>query len=407
MLRKILVSQLRCGMYVHALEGSWFDHPFWRSKFLLSDPADLQALRSSGIQAVWIDLDKGVDVEAATPPAAEAQPLAAPSDPALLQPDVESVAPTQPCSVQDELQRASRLLKRSKEQVTSLFTEARLGKAVDPQQCLPLVEQISASLARNGSALLGLARLKTKDEYTYMHSVAVCALMVALARQLGLPEDQVQEAGMAGLLHDIGKMAMPLDVLNKPGKLSEDEYAIMRSHPERGHAMLLAALTSVSDAVLDVCLHHHEKVDGTGYPHRLAGEEISLLARMGAICDVYDAITSNRPYKTAWDASGSLARTAQWQGHFDTQLLHAFVRTVGIYPLGSLVRLQSGRLGVVIEHHPQQLTAPRLKLFYSVRTRAAIPAQELDLSNPQCGDRIVGREDPAAWGFNNLDELWT
>nr|WP_272882686.1 HD-GYP domain-containing protein [Stutzerimonas stutzeri] len=377
-------------MYVHALEGSWFDHPFWRSKFLLSDPADLQALRSSGIQAVWIDLDKGVDVEAATPPAAEAQPLAAPSDPALLQPDVESVAPTQPCSVQDELQRASRLLKRSKEQV-----------------CLPLVEQISASLARNGSALLGLARLKTKDEYTYMHSVAVCALMVALARQLGLPEDQVQEAGMAGLLHDIGKMAMPLDVLNKPGKLTEDEYAIMRSHPERGHAMLLAALTSVSDAALDVCLHHHEKVDGTGYPHRLAGEEISLLARMGAICDVYDAITSNRPYKTAWDASGSLARMAQWQGHFDTQLLHAFVRTVGIYPLGSLVRLQSGRLGVVIEHHPQQLTAPRLKLFYSVRTRAAIPAQELDLSNPQCGDRIVGREDPAAWGFNNLDELWT
>lgn len=137
---------------------------------------------------------------------------------------------------------------------------------------------------------------------------------------------------MAGLLHDIGKMAMPLDVLNKPGKLSDDEYAIMRSHPERGHAMLLAAQTAVSDAVLDVCLHHHEKVDGTGYPHRLAGEEISLLARMGAICDVYDAITSNRPYKTAWDASGSLARMAQWQGHFDTQLLHAFVRTVGIYP---------------------------------------------------------------------------
>ncbi|WP_394375334.1 HD-GYP domain-containing protein [Stutzerimonas frequens] len=406
MLRKILVSQLRFGMYVHALEGSWFDHPFWRSKFLLSDPADLQALRSSGIQAVWIDLGKGVDVEAATPPAAEAQPLAAPPDPALLQPDVESVAPAQPCSVQDELQRASQLLKRSKEQVTSLFTEARLGKAVDPQQCLPLVEQISASLARNGSALLGLARLKTKDEYTYMHSVAVCALMVALARQLGLPEDQVQEAGMAGLLHDIGKMAMPLDVLNKPGKLSEDEYAIMRSHPERGHAMLLAALTSVSDAVLDVCLHHHEKVDGTGYPHRLAGEKISLLARMGAICDVYDAITSNRPYKAAWDASGSLARMAQWQGHFDTRLLHAFVRAVGIYPLGSLVRLQSGRLGVVIEHHPQQLTAPRLRLFYSTRTRAAIPLEELELSNPQCSDRIVGREDPADWGFSDLDELW-
>lgn len=397
-------------MYVHALEGSWFDHPFWRSKFLLTDPADLQTLRSSGVKALWIDVEKGVDVETATPPADQAPPLITDaltiSVPAAL---VQAPASPeqQTCSVQEELNRARKILNRSRRQVTSMFNEARLGKAVDPQQCQPLVEQISASLARNGSALLSLARLKTKDEYTYMHSVAVCALMVALARQLDLPEDQVHEAGMAGLLHDIGKMAMPLDVLNKPGKLSDDEYAIMRSHPERGHAMLLAAQTAVSDAVLDVCLHHHEKVDGTGYPHRLAGEEISLLARMGAICDVYDAITSNRPYKTAWDASGSLARMAQWQGHFDTQLLHAFVRTVGIYPLGSLVRLQSGRLGVVIEHHPQQLTAPRLKLFYSVRTRAAIPAQELDLSNPQCGDRIVGREDPAAWGFNNLDELWT
>lgn len=403
LLRKILVSQLRFGMYVHGLDGSWFDHSFWRSKFLLTDPADLQALRSSGVKALWIDTGKGVDVETATPPAAEAPQLVSDAMPITPRP---AAASAQQCSVQEEMQRAAQVLKRSKEQVTSLFTEARLGKAVDPQQCLPLVEQISASLARNGSALLSLARLKTKDEYTYMHSVAVCALMVALARQLGLPEDQVQEAGMAGLLHDIGKMAMPLDVLNKPGKLSEDEYAIMRSHPERGHAMLLAALTSVSDAVLDVCLHHHEKVDGTGYPHRLAGEKISLLARMGAICDVYDAITSNRPYKAAWDASGSLARMAQWQGHFDTRLLHAFVRAVGIYPLGSLVRLQSGRLGVVIEHHPQQLTAPRLRLFYSTRTRAAIPLEELELSNPQCSDRIVGREDPADWGFSDLDELW-
>lgn len=401
MLRKILVSQLRFGMYVHALEGSWFDHPFWRSKFLLSDPADLQALRGSGVKAVWIDVKKGLDVVFA--PAAPEEVLAAVTEE---QPSAPRGQP-QRCSVRDELQRARLLLKRSREQVTSLFNEARLGQAVDPQQCLPLVEQISDSLVRNSSALLGLARLKTRDEYTYMHSVAVCALMVALARQLGMSEDEVQEAGMAGLLHDIGKMAMPLDVLNKPGKLSDAEYAIMRSHPERGHAMLLTAETAVSAAVLDVCLHHHEKVDGTGYPHGLAGEQISQLARMGAICDVYDAITSNRPYKAAWDASGSLARMAQWKGHFDTHLLHAFVRTVGIYPLGSLVRLQSGRLGVVIEHNPEQLTAPRLKLFFSSRTRAAIPQEELDLSSRHCSDRIVGREDPAAWGFTDLDDFWS
>ncbi|HCW95396.1 MAG TPA: phosphodiesterase [Pseudomonas sp.] len=251
------------------------------------------------------------------------------------------------------------------------------------------------------------------------HGLEIVAYALKLRQSYLLPAGVTPEAqaaqaeawtagtAYAALLHDIGKMAMPLEVLNKPGKLDDDEFAIMRSHPERGHAILLNAQSSVSEAVLDVCLHHHEKVDGTGYPHRLAGEQISLLARMGAICDVYDAITSNRPYKTAWDASGSLAKMAQWQGHFDTQLLHAFVRAVGIYPLGTLVRLQSGRLGVVIEQNPQQLTAPRLKLFYSSRTRAAIPQQELDLSDARCDDRIVAREDPAAWGFGNLDELWT
>ncbi len=406
LLKKIAISQLRAGMYIHALDGNWFNHPFWRTKFLLTDPADLQTLRASGIKALWIDVQKGLDVQAPTTAAEQpARPADAPTPPPQAAAAPASPAPSSDLS--EELQRASRLLKRSKQQMTGLFNEARLGKAVDPAQCLPLVEEISASLARNGSALLGLARLKTKDEYTYMHSVAVCALMVALARQLGMAADQVREAGMAGLLHDIGKMAMPMEVLNKPGKLDDDEFAIMRSHPERGHAILLNAQSSVSEAVLDVCLHHHEKVDGTGYPHRLAGEQISLLARMGAICDVYDAITSNRPYKTAWDASGSLAKMAQWQGHFDTQLLHAFVRAVGIYPLGTLVRLQSGRLGVVIEQNPQQLTAPRLKLFYSSRTRAAIPQQELDLSDARCDDRIVAREDPAAWGFGNLDELWT
>ena len=176
--------------------GSWFDHPFWRSKFLLTDPADLQTLRSSGVKALWIDVEKGVDVETATPAAADAPPLVQPPEPSSLPSD--ATASTQQCSVDDELQRASRLLKRSKEQVTSMFNEARLGKAVDPQQCQPLVEQISASLARNGSALLSLARLKTKDEYTYMHSVAVCALMVALARQLDLPRIRCTKPGWPG-----------------------------------------------------------------------------------------------------------------------------------------------------------------------------------------------------------------
>lgn len=402
MLKKISTQAVRVGMFIQGFDGNWLSHPFWKSRFIIEDAEDLARVRQSGVSGVWIDTSKGLDV-AATLGAAPSAPMVAVEAPPV--PATPEPVPVQTCSVRDELQRATRLINRSKKAVTELFQEARLGNAISVEGCLPLVTDISESLARNSSALLGLARLKSKDEYTYMHSVAVCALMISLARQLGLDEERAREAGLAGLLHDVGKMAMPLEVLNKPGSLSDGEFAIMRSHPERGHAMLLAA-GALPDSALDVCLHHHEKYDGSGYPHRLAGEAISLLARMGAVCDVYDAITSSRPYKQAWNPAESLARMAQWTGHFDTHVFHALVRSVGIYPLGSLVRLESGRLGVVVDLLPDKLTTPVVRVFFSTKNNAAITQQELDLSRPGANDRIIGREDPAEWGFSNLDDFW-
>lgn len=400
MLKKIPVDAVRAGMYIHSFEGSWLSHPFWQSKFVIEDVDDLTRLRCSDLSAVWIDISKGLDLAEPLGIAALAEsPSSSPNISLMSMPDVTR------CSARDELQRAARLLARSKKAINALFNEARLGKAIQVEGCIPLVADISESLSRNGSALIGLARLKHKDEYTYMHSVAVCALMVSLARQLHLDEATVLEAGLAGLLHDVGKMAMPMGVLNKAGSLTDEEFAVMRSHPERGHGMLLTA-GSIPESVLDVCLHHHEKVDGTGYPHRLQGEQISLFARMAAVCDVYDAITSNRPYKKAWNPAESLARMAQWKGHFDTHIFHAFIRSVGIYPLGSLVRLESGRLGVVIDQHPEKLTQPLVRVFFSAKTRTPLQQSDLDLSQRGVTDRIVGREDPAQWGFNNLDEFW-
>jgi hypothetical protein len=160
--------------------------------------------------------------------------------------------------------------------------------------------------------------------------------------------------------------------------------------------------------VLDVCLHHHEKTDGSGYPKGLSDSEISLFAKMGAVCDVYDAITSNRPYKAGWDPAESLRRMAEWaKGHFDTQVFQAFVKSLGIYPIGSLVRLSSGRLGVVVEQTGKSLTTPSVKVFFSTKSNLRIVPEIIDLSRAGVTEKIVGREDPEKWRFSDLNELWS
>jgi HD-GYP domain-containing protein (c-di-GMP phosphodiesterase class II) len=211
---------------------------------------------------------------------------------------------------------------------------------------------------------------------------------------------------MAGLLHDLGKAVMPMEVLNKPGKLTDEEFRIIKSHPVEGHRMLVEG-GAVGAIPLDVCLHHHEKVDGSGYPKGLKDAEISLHAKMGAVCDVYDAITSNRPYKAGWDPAESIRKMTEWsKGHFDERVFQAFVKSIGIYPVGSLVRLSSGRLGVVVEQSDKSLLAPRVKVFFSTKSLTYVPPELIDPSRPGTAEKIAGREEAAKWGIKDLDRFW-
>jgi len=405
MLKKIQIKQLRLGMHLHALEGPWLNHPFWKTKFVLADKSDLDKLLASGVEACVIDTARGLDVLPERPQPAEPEPEPVAAPPVLAPVEAPAIL-TQATSMAGEMKRAAATMSRSKQAVKALFSEVRLGNAVDATECLPLVDEIAGSVWRNPGALVSLARLKTHDDYTYMHSVAVCALMVSLARQLGLDEAKTRDAGLAGLLHDLGKAMMPSEVLNKPGKLTDAEFTIMKSHPTRGHELLLEGGTATEGA-LDVCLHHHEKMDGSGYPHGLRGDQITLLAKMGAVCDVYDAITSDRPYKNGWDPAESIRKMAEWRGgHFDDVVFQAFVKSVGIYPIGSLVRMQSGRLAVVCEQNPESLVSPKVKVFFSTRSQLHVPPEILNLANPACADRIAARESNAQWKFTQLDELW-
>ncbi len=403
MLRKIRVDQLRLGMQLHELCGSWLDHPFWKKRFVLRDDGDLVKLRNSGVVECWIDTSKGIDLDPlpAGPGSTGSAPPPVRSAPA----DDTPALPAQ-VTVEEEAARAAALCARSKKAIQSLFADARLGRALSTDQCLSLVDDIAMSMHRNPGALISLARLKTHDNYSYMHSVAVCALMVALGRRLGLDEAQCREAGMAGMLHDIGKAMMPIDVLNKPGTLSNDEYAVIMTHPERGRELLVAA-GDVGEIAIDVCFHHHERPDGRGYPEGLSGDALSLHARMGAVCDVYDAITSNRPYKDGWDPAESIARMSDWglKGQFDPAIFQAFVESIGIYPTGSLVRLQSGRLAIVAEQNAASSLKPKVKVFFSTKSQMPMAPEILDLGRQGCVERIVGRESNDKWKFPHLVEM--
>ena len=391
-------------MFLHELCGPWLKHPFWRNRFLLSEARDLALVRESDITAVVIDTDRGVDVEydldAPPPPppasvaAPEQVPAAEPAPPAL-----------PPPTVGREYADAQQLCRKTKDSVASVFQQVRMGQVVDARGCVPVVEEIVESVLAKPHTLISMARLKTVDDYTHMHSVAVCGLMVALAKQLDLPPEQIRDAGLAGLLLDIGKARMPPELLNKPGRLSESELAVMQTHAKRGHKLLMEG-GSVDAAILDACLHHHERFDGTGYPDRLAGEQIGLFARMAAVCDVYDAVTSRRPYRAPWDPGEAMRQMAQAKGQFDQAIFQAFVKALGIYPTGGLVRLQSERLAVVLAQSGNSLLTPKVRVFYSVEDRHAIHPFVLDLADPACGDRITGVEPPEAWRFPPLEKLW-
>ncbi|MCF5300656.1 HD-GYP domain-containing protein, partial [Pseudomonas syringae] len=256
MLKKIPVADLALGMYIHKICRRWSNDPFWIGlvEVMLDDVEVLERIQQSGTKEVWIETGKS-RVLAPRPSAPSA------SD------------DTTPASLEKEMLRARLICGRARDAVMCMFTEARMGRAMDVDNVQLLVEEISNSILRHPHALISLSRLKTSDEYTYMHSVAVCALMVALAKRMGMPDDQVREAGVAGLMHDVGKMMIAPAVLNKPGRLTRDEFEIMKAHPELGVKILMDT-QPVAASVIDVCLHHHEKVDGSGYPHGLKGDQI-------------------------------------------------------------------------------------------------------------------------------------
>ncbi len=395
-IKKIPVEDLRPGMYVQDVNCSWLDHPFATNHFAVKDEKRIQEIRALGIHEVYIDTARGLGLADAPSETEVRREI----DHRMAEIAEESHQEAPRVELAAEIQRARKLHGEANRVVKGMLTDIRLGKQIEMEVVEPLVEKMVDSIFRNQDALLPLARLKEHDNYTFQHSVSVCALLVSFARGLGLERGLIREIAIGGLLHDVGKAKVPDEILNKPAKLTEAEFAKMKSHVVQS-IVILQNTPGISQIALDVAGQHHERFDGTGYPNKLKGEEISLYGRMGAIVDVYDAISSDRVYHKGMAPTAALGRLLEWSKyHFDPDLVRAYVRCVGIYPTGSLVRLESGRLAIVREQHPDKMMQPRVQVIFHIGQQHYLKPEMLDLARRDCQDRITGHESFEDWGID-------
>jgi putative nucleotidyltransferase with HDIG domain len=391
MIKQIRTEQLKPGMYIHDLNCGWLDHSFVSNAFAVRDQATVDKIISLGIRELYIDTLKGADVW-------EARPQSEVN--AELEKRLQEIAQKRAekpvvIELKDEAARARRLHAEANKTARLVLDDIRLGQKIQIDRVEPLVDNMVESVFRHQDALLPMARLKNIDDYTFEHSVGVAALLIAFGRTLKLSKETIREIALGGLLHDIGKAHVPEAILNKPGKLTDDEFAKMKSHVNES-LRLLQGVPGISEVTRQVVAQHHERIDGSGYPNRLAGQAISQYGQMAAIVDVYDAISSDKVYCRGMPPTQALKKLLEWsKHHFDPQLVQTFIRAIGIYPTGTLVRLESNRMGVVVEQNENNLLEPVVRIFNHAGKQHYVPPELVDLSKVQ--DRVASCENYDKW----------
>lgn len=400
--QKIDVSELAIGMYVSELDRPWLETPFLFQGFPIRNDEEIVEIQRY-CKYVFIDLEQSS--------VRPGNRIATSSKNPGHRFETRQINISQPkgdtlyekVSFESELKQAVTVYRKSREYIDTVFEDVRLGRSIDAEGARNLASQVVDSVVKNENALVWLTQLKNRDEYTAQHSINVCVLSVLFGRHLGLGENDLRELGFGALLHDIGKMRIPLDVLNKSSKLSDDEMEMMRQHPSYGY-QILRSTPAVSEAAIDIAYSHHERIDGSGYPRRIEGDDISLFAKLVSIVDVYDAITSDRVYHMGIAPHEALNLMYGWAPRsFNSELLEEFIRCLGIYPIGSIVELDSGEVGVVMTINRARVMRPMLTLVLDrekrpLAMRKLLNLDMLDKAGTHLGIRkILGS---SAYGIN-------
>jgi len=310
MKKRVQISHICVGMYIEELEDRSHNRLDNR-QFLITSETELKVVLASKAMSAVINTSKGKDVVEETAPAWNVVR-------SRFEVELDATFPA------SELQQARKCIETTRPLIKRVFCDAQRNGTFDFDSAQAVVETIMSDALQCASALIATTKLKEHDEGTFLHCLAVSALMIAFGRSLELEEEMIRDLGLGGPVHDIGKATIPLAILNKPGKLTAAEFALVREHPVRG-AALLRGVPGISQTVTGICLYHHEKHDGAGYPFGLKDEAIPLAARIAAICDVYDAMVTDRPYKRGWSQSQAIAMMLDSHGHFDRSLLKRFV----------------------------------------------------------------------------------
>ncbi|MBI5056779.1 MAG: HD-GYP domain-containing protein [Nitrospirae bacterium] len=394
MIKKIKVGQLTPGMFIHDFNCGWLNHPFLSSSMKIEDTQLINKVIDYGIREIYIDTDKGYDVgEAPTEDEVEQE----------IQAEINRIVEPEkidrnPVSIQEEFNKAREIKSEAKKTIHNIMEDIRFGKQIKTENVGHVVDEMIDSIFRNQDALISLLRIKEKDEYTYLHSVSVGVLMISFGKHLGFDIATLREVGMGAMLHDVGKMIVPQALLNKEEKLTEEELGMLKKHVEYSR-MLLEQAHGLTKSAITLAAQHHERIDGTGYPLGLKGDEIDYYSKVAAIVDVYDAMTSKRCYQDRFMPTEVLRKLYEWSNyHYDRNLVEQFIRCVGIYPVGSLVRLESGLIGVVIKNGERNLLHPVVRIVYNAKKDSFIRLPfDLDIEQ-QFGksgeDRIISCESP-------------
>lgn len=405
-LKRIALADLELGMFVHKLEGGWFDHPFWKTKFLIDNEERLHSLKSSRLSGVVIDVSKGKDISINAEELSRAAPVqeATPRIERVEQRRKRSADLFRPTTIEQEIYTARGIAQKSKERLQSTFLAARLGKVVNVRSVAPVVDDILASVRRNPHAFSGLMRCKLKNEVMFNHALSVSALMVSLAIKMKFSQQEIRECGLAGLLLDIGVNYLPQNPPPASGDFRNAEPKIWQQHPVLGYRGLLNG-DNLPQSVLDACLQHHECIDGSGYPMGLQGEQISVVARMAAICDTFDFLLTKTNTIGALDPAAAIQHMKTMKGAFDQDILRQFIESVGLYPVGSFVELTSGKLAMVIDEDRRLHDKPVVQIFYCLRSQKRIPPRRMELAKSDNREDIVGIADLAGHVLPEQDVL--